>query len=76
MKSIVIPLEADFPYPDDVRRIVRILAERDIECSELNARELWARYSDSMAVGWMSMDGESDDAVYSHIALDVMQFSV
>ena len=76
MKHIVIPLEADFPYRDDVERVVRILAERDIICSEKDAHELWDRYSDSMAAGWMNMDGETDDQVYSRIALDVLKFSV
>jgi hypothetical protein len=76
MKRIAIPPEEDFPYIEDVRRIVRVLAERDIICSENDARELWNRYSDSMAAGWMGMDYQTDDEVYSCIGLDVLKFSV
>jgi hypothetical protein len=76
MKYIAIPLEEHFPYRDDVQRIVRILAEREIICSEKDAHALWDMYSDSMAASWMGMDGDDDDTVFACIANYVDKFTV
>lgn len=73
MKKIIIPLGASFPYKSDVERIVRVLAEREIQCAPLDAQFLWEEYSESMAAGWMMLP-ESDDEVYGCISLSVLKY--
>jgi hypothetical protein len=47
-----------FEFESDVKRIVRIFAERGYEISETDAENAWEQYSDSMAAGWMCLDSE------------------
>jgi hypothetical protein len=75
MTRIEIPLPDDFPYKDDVLRLQRVLSERGYEASDRTAADLWDRYSDSMAAGWMSMDGETDDTIWGCVSLDVLQLT-
>lgn len=74
MKKIIIPLNNDHTFPEDVKRIVQILADRDIECGEMEANYLWAEYSDSLAAGWMALP-ENDDDVYGCISLGVLKYA-
>ncbi len=73
-KKIVIPLNNDLTYPEDVKRIVRILAEKEIECTEMDANFLWCEYSDGMAAGWMTLP-DSDEDVYRCIGLNVLRYT-
>ncbi len=56
MKKIVI--KSTTRYPEDTKHIVKVLAERGYEATELEAEELWEKYSDSMAAGWMGLPVE------------------
>lgn len=72
MKKIVLKLDRDFDYPEDVERIVKVLADRGYKCSPGDAAILWDRYSDSMAAGWMMLPQDDED-VFGCISLDVLQ---
>lgn len=52
-------------FPDDVKRIVRIFAEREYEISEHDAATAWEKYSeDFYCAGWLSMDGLEDVDIF------------
>jgi hypothetical protein len=59
MKKLKIKESFDhFPYQNDVDRIVKIFADAGYDISHSDAARAWEKYSDSMAAGWMSLDGE------------------
>lgn len=64
MKVII---KKNFAYPDDVRRIQKILQDRDYEATLSECEELWDMYSDSMCAGWMILS-DDDDEVFSCIS--------
>lgn len=68
MKSIVIKPgdENDF-WTHDCKRIVQIMEDRGFQCTVKQAKELWEKFSDSMAAGWMRLPDE-DDHVFSNIS--------
>lgn len=55
-------------YIEDTKRIVKIAFEHGIILSLKEAEDLWLEYSDNMAAGWMSMDSDSDDFIWSTIS--------
>lgn len=71
MKEIIIPIDSD--YIDDIKRIVKVLLDKNIICSEQNAQFLWSEYSDGMAAGWMSLPREDED-VFNCIAYQVNKY--
>lgn len=48
---------------DQVERITRVMTAAGFSCSELEAYNLWCRYSDSMAAGWMNLPEEDSEVV-------------
>lgn len=51
-------------YPDDVRRIQQVLADRDLEATLKECEEMWEKYSDSMAASWMILSDLTDNEIY------------
>jgi hypothetical protein len=60
MNTIQLKLQHEFDYPADVNRLVIAFAKEGMWCSPEQAAWLWEQYSDSMAAGWMGMDGYAD----------------
>lgn len=54
-------------YPNDVKRIQKILADRGYEASPMECEALWDKYSDSMAAGWMGLS-DDDEEVFGCIS--------
>jgi hypothetical protein len=52
-----------FEFESDVKRIVRIFAERGYEISATDAENAWEQFSDSMCAGWMML-GEDDEVFH------------
>jgi hypothetical protein len=50
-------------YPEDCRRIRRVLREHGFEVTMREAARLWTAYSETMAAGWMDLP-DYDDVVY------------
>ena len=48
-------------YPDDVSRIQKVLADRDLEATLKECEEMWQKYSDSMAASWMILPRKDED---------------
>lgn len=71
MIKITIPVEIDFPYPEDLARIQKVLADRGYEADPRTCADLWSRYSDSMAAGWMTLP-DTDDEVFGCMSLDIL----
>jgi hypothetical protein len=55
------PLEERFP--DDIDRMVRVLAERGHSASRADLASAWEAHSESYAAGWLSPPEEDDDLV-------------
>lgn len=61
MKKIRILNDEEIYYKEDVDRIVAALRAYDYDVSPTEARQLWDRYSESFAAGWLILpesDGE------------------
>lgn len=54
-------LKYELRYPEDIDRIVRVLAGAGISCSEDQALRLWTRRSDEMCASWLGLP--SDDQI-------------
>lgn len=67
MKEIEIVSEHGQRYIDDIRRIKNILLHRGYNATLTNSEQLWDRYSDSMAAGWMTLP-ENDEEVFECIS--------
>jgi hypothetical protein len=72
-KKIEIPLNNDY-WSADIDRIVKVLADRGIECSRHDAEYLWSEFSESLAAGWMILP-TSDDDVFASIAESVKRYA-
>lgn len=68
MKKLVFrnPYVEEFRYPKDLKRIVKVFADRGYEISEQDALSAWELYSDSMCAGWLVL-GTDDDFVFYNI---------
>lgn len=49
------------PYQHDCERMVRVLAERGLDASIEQVRQLWEQYSERSAAGWLMLEEEDDD---------------
>jgi len=54
-------------YPEDTKRIQRILAKKGYEASLVECDTMWKEYSKNMAAGWMSLP-EKDDEVFEMVS--------
>ena len=57
-----------YEYPEDLKRLQGILADRGYEATLDDCEKLWSKYSDSMAATWMMMDNDSDDQVFDCVS--------
>ena len=48
-------------YPDEVARIVRVLADRGIEISADDARRAWEAESGAVLASWLMMQCQDDE---------------
>lgn len=48
------------PYRADKRRLVETMNAHGYACTLEQAEQLWTRYSESMAAGWMHMPEDED----------------
>lgn len=58
MKKIIIKPEFEdiyLPYKNDVKRIVEVFHNNDIECSEVEAFIIWEKYSHSLCANWLML---------------------
>ena len=53
-------------YYYDLKKIVEVFADKDIEISTEEAKVAWQKYSDSMCAGWMMLG--SDDNIFDSIS--------
>lgn len=65
MKKIIINISE---YPEDVKRIQQVLADKGYEASPAECEALWNMYSDSMCAGWMVISEESDEYIFNCIS--------
>ena len=68
MKDLIINNHVEYRYPEDVERIVKILAERGYRATNHQANQVWDMYSESMCAGWMILP-ENDEEVFDCIRL-------
>jgi len=61
MKKIEIISEHGERYIDDIRRIKKILRERDYDATLTISEALWDKYSYSMAAGWMTLPDDDEE---------------
>jgi cephalosporin-C deacetylase-like acetyl esterase len=67
MKEVKIKSWHEMNYPDDVKRIKRVLEEHDYSATNSQCVELWRMYSGSMCAGWLFLP-DSDDEIFECIA--------
>lgn len=53
------------PYDYDICRIVEALAAGGYQCGPELAEELWKKYSDGYAAGWLHLPEEDEEIVRS-----------
>ena len=54
-------------YIEDCKRIVEALAENQCDVTLREAYDLWRKYSETYAAGWLSMDEETYGSIFSHL---------
>ena len=54
-------------YIEDCKRIVEALAENQCDVTLREAYDLWRKYSETYAAGWLSMDSDTDASIFSNI---------
>lgn len=74
MIKIEIPLEPDFPYTADAVRIQDVIIRHGYDINLKDAAELWHRYSDSMAAGWMMLP-DTDAEIWGCVSLDILDLT-
>lgn len=55
--------EGGFWYPEDVAKIVEVLADAGVELSPERAHDAWVHFSYSLRVGWMLLPRTDDSLV-------------
>ena len=55
-------------YPEDVKRIVEVLKEKDIEVNPNEAEDIWDLYSDDYCAQWLGLP--SDDEKVFEIVIE------
>jgi hypothetical protein len=77
VKELKIKLEKSFgltkreiEYPDDVKRIQKVLFDNGYSATANQCVVLWERYSESMAAGWMNLP-EKDEDIFEYISYDI-----
>lgn len=53
-------------FPDDVKRIIQIAADRGVVCSALEAKIAWEDTSESMCAGWLCLP-KDDETVWAEL---------
>lgn len=67
LKPVKLKNGVEIRWPEDVARIIRILAERGYSASGMDAQGLWENYSeDYYAAGWIDMP-DDDETVWAAI---------
>lgn len=67
MKEIQIRHENISEYPNDIKRLLKVLYDRGFIASPEQATILWEKYSDSMCAGWMMMS-DDDNRVFECVS--------
>lgn len=65
MKRVRLTRSNDFEYRADVLRIQDALMQAGYLAYEHECREMWERFSDSMAAGWMHVPDDDAEIVAS-----------
>ena len=52
---------SNFPYPDDVRRIVEVLDSKGIIITPSEADKLWDIHSDEWCASWLILPSNDDE---------------
>lgn len=53
----------DCSYPEDVRRIVHVLASQGYFISPSDAEKAWEEYSESICAGWLFLPDKDVDLI-------------
>jgi len=67
MTPIIILEDEYLDYRYDLDRIVKVFTNRGLYCTHAQAYQLWSKYSESMAAGWMILPDDDID-VFSNIS--------